>query len=267
MCAVIWIIPVDAQEVSVADIYRGTRLVNGHSTRFAERGILNMDIQHRFGDIRGGAYELFGLDQATMRMGFEYGVTNFLSVGIGRSSYMKAYDAFVKTGLFRQGEGFPVTVAITAGGSLPTLRDYFPPGDDSFGRKFSPFAQMHLAYATGRFGLLLSPGFANSGYLLQRGDNVTSATMGIGGTVRISKRMSVNAEYIHRFNDELPGSNPLSFGFDLDTRGHLFQLIFSNTRMMFEQGQYTATAGDWAKGHIYFGFNLIREFTLKYYEP
>lgn len=85
------------------------------------------------------------------------------------------------------------------------------------------------------------------------------------GSVKISPKVSANLEYLHPFTDELPGSNPLSLGVDVDTGGHLFQLILSNSQQIFTQGIYTATRGNWSDGKLFFGFNLIREFRIKYY--
>jgi len=96
--------------------------------------------------------------------------------------------------------------------------------------------------------------------------NIYGHFLGLGGAIKVSKKVSVNVEYLHNFNDDISNINPLSFGVDLDTGGHLFQLILSNSQGMFDQAFYTATSGDWSEGSLFFGFNLIRSFTIKYYE-
>ena len=75
---------------------------------------MDVKISHRFGKLNEGAYEFFGLDNATMRMGFDYGITKNLMVGIGRSTYQKTYDAFLKLKILRQSKGkrkMPVTLS------------------------------------------------------------------------------------------------------------------------------------------------------------
>jgi hypothetical protein len=57
--------------------------------------------------------------------------------------------------------------------------------------------------------------------------------------------------------------NPLSIGFDIETGGHVFQLIFTNSVAMIEKGFIGETTGNWLKGGIHFGFNISRVFTLK----
>ncbi|WP_167611512.1 DUF5777 family beta-barrel protein [Maribellus sediminis] len=253
-----------AQDDEVKNAFQGNRLVNGQSTNLSKDGELDLLIQHRFGDISGGLYELFGLDLASMRLGFEYGLGNNLNLGIGRSTWLKTYDAFAKYSFVQQNSSFPFSAVLSAGGSVPTIRDYFPDEYDQFSDKFSWNAQLHLSKTMGSFALQLSPGFMKTGYLTDVGDDLSMFTLGTGAAVRISKKVSANLEYLIPFDDEIPGDNALSLGVDIDTGGHLFQLVLSNNNRMFDQAVYTNTTGNWGDGHLYFGFNLIRKFKLKY---
>ncbi|MFW6277262.1 MAG: DUF5777 family beta-barrel protein [Prolixibacteraceae bacterium] len=255
----------DNEDKSVTNAFQGTRFVNEHSVNLVEKGKLHLQIQHRFGEIGGGVYELFGLDQAAMRLGFVYGFGKNLNIGIGRSSFMKTYDAFGKYRVVQQTTEFPLTVAITAAGSMPALRDYFPEEYDNFGDKFSGNLQLHLAKTMGILGLQISPGYLSTGYQLSEGENLSLFTTGFAGSVKISKDVSANLEYLTHFNADYSSEKPLSLGVDIETGGHLFQLILSNSQRMFTKGLYTNTFGDWTEGKIYFGFNLIREFRIKYY--
>lgn len=266
--ATLLIFPVYAQddeEESVKNVFQGTRFVNEHSVNLVEKGKLHLQIQHRFGQIDGGFYELFGLDQAAMRLGFVYGFGDNLNIGIGRSSFMKTYDAFGKVQIVEQTTDFPVTIAATVAGSVPTLRDYFPEEHDNFGDKLSGNVQLHVAKTIGIVGLQVSPGYLSTGYLLSEGENLSLVTAGFAGSVKISKDVSANLEYLTHFDSDFTAEKPLSLGVDIETGGHLFQLILSNSQRMFTKGLYTNTFGDWTEGELYFGFNLIREFRIKYY--
>lgn len=249
-----------AQE-RIENSFQGTRFVNSQSANLVEKGELQLLIQHRFGDISGGFYELFGLDQASMRLGFEYGFANNFNVGIGRSTWLKTFDAFVKLGIFQQTSDFPFSAVISTGGSLPTIRDYFPAAFDNFSDKASGNIQLHVAKTVGRIGLQVSPGYLKTGYLNDINRNLSVFTLGTSGSVSVSKKVAVNAEYLVPFSDEISGENSFSIGVDLDTGGHLFQLILSNNQRMFHQAIYTNTTGEWA-GSLFFGFNLIREFDI-----
>jgi opacity protein-like surface antigen len=200
-----------------------------------------------------------------MRLGFEYGFGEDFNLGVGRSTFLKTYDGFAKYRVARQSETFPFTIVASAEGAIPTIRNYFPGSNDNFSDKFSGALQIHLARAFNNFGAQLSPGFLNTGYLLSENTSYSMFTLGMGASVRLSKKVSANLEYLHSFKDEFDNTKPLSLGVDIDTGGHLFQLILSNSQRMFGTTLYTHTTGDWGNGNLYFGFNLIREFRIKYY--
>jgi len=256
----------DSEVNTVPNIFRGTRFINGQSANLANEGELQLQIQHRFGDISGGMYEFFGLDQASMRLGFEYGFTKNFTAGIGRSTMFKTYDASVKFRIVQQSDKFPVTLATTIESSVPTIRDLFSEPNNKFSDKFSGDIQLHAAKTIGILGLQVTPGFLHTGYLLSEDNNFNMFTLGFGGSVKVSKKVSVNLEYLHHFEDKLEAKKPLSLGVDLVTGGHLFQLMITNSQAMFNQALYTNTFGNWSKGNIYLGFNLIRKFKLKYTE-
>ena len=249
----------------VENSFQGTRFVNAHSVNLAENGELLLLIQHRFGDVSGGYYELFGLDQASMRLGFEYGLGDYLNVGIGRSTWLKTFDAFAKAKFLQQTTDFPFSASVTLMGSVPTIRNFFPDEEVGFANKSSASASLQIARTMGRFALQVSPGYIKTGYLNEMNKDLSFFVGGLAASLSVTKKVSVNVEYLLAFKDHIDGENALSLGVDLDTGGHLFQLIFSNNQRMYEQGFYTNTTGKWSSGNIYFGFNLIREFTLKYY--
>ena len=251
---------------AVKNVFQGTKFINLQSTNTADKNVLNLFIQHRFGDINGGFYEFFGLDQASMRLGFEYGLFKNFNIGIGRSTYMKTFDSYLKYRIFTQTGSFPLSLAVTVSGSVPTIKDVIPEEFNKFADKASGNAQLHLSKSFKRFGFQLSPGYITTGYIPVENNKYSFFTLAAGGSVRISKKVSVNVEYLYRFEDNIDYVNPLSVAVDLDTGGHLFQLIVSNTQQMFDQAIITNPVGDWSEGSLFLGFNLIREFNFKQYE-
>lgn len=249
----------------VDNIFRGTRLVNEQSANLPDKGELLFLIQHRFGEVDGGIYDLFGLDQATMRLGFEYGFGKNVTAGFGRSSWLKTYDLFIKFRITEQHQNFPFTLGAVAGTSVPTLRNYFPDSENSLLSKSAGNFQLLFAKTIGNLGFQISPGILSTGYLHSQNGSIVLFTSGFAGSVKISNLFSASIEYLHSFHSDYSGTNPLSIGVDIDTRGHLFQLILSNSQQMFTQGLYTVTQGSWSEGQLFFGFNLIREFRIKYY--
>lgn len=250
------------EEKPVKNVFQGTRFINLHSANVAEKNELQMFIQHRFGNINGGFYEFFGLDEASMRLGFEYGFTKNFTVGIGRSTYMKTFDSFLKYRILTQTTSFPLSVTTTVSGSFPTVKGLTY---NDFSDKASGNVQLHVAKSWSRVGFQLSPGYIGTGYIPTENSSYSFFTLGAGGSVKLSKKVSFNVEYLYRFEDEINYVNPLSASVDLDTGGHLFQIVVSNTQQMYDQAIITNPTGDWAEGSLYLGFNLVRGFNFKQY--
>ena len=248
--------------------FKTTRLVNGHTVENVGRGVLDVKISHRFGKINGGGYELFGLDNATMRMGFDYGITSNFMIGIGRSTFQKTYDAFFKVKLLRQSSGrhpMPFTLSYVPTIALKTLKFEDPARKNYFssrlfyshqliiGRKFSESTSFQVM-----------PTYLHRNLVKLASEPNGQIALGIGGRQKLSKRMSFNVEYYYQLPDyKLTGTtNSLSAGVDIETGGHVFQLHFTNSQGMSERTFISETTGRWNKGDIYFGFNISRVFTV-----
>ncbi|MBL7904525.1 MAG: hypothetical protein JNL22_05840 [Bacteroidales bacterium] len=249
--------------------FKTTRIVSGHSIENPANGVLLFMISHHFGKVNSGAYDLFGLDQATIRLGLEYGVNDFISVGVGRSTYQKSYDGFIKAKVLRQSEGarnIPLSVTLFSAMDLFSLKWSDPDRENYFSSRLSYVHQIMLARKfSDRLSVQVTPTFIHKNLVKASTDDNDTYAIGTAGRFKITKRLSVNAEYFH----VLPGSvaddfeNPLSVGVDIETGGHVFQLHFSNAQPMFERAFLTETKGKWTNGDIYFGFNISRVFTIR----
>ncbi len=249
--------------------FKTTRIINGHSIENPADGVLLFMISHRFGKLNSGAYDFFGLDQATIRLGLEYGIGDRLSIGIGRSSYQKAFDGFLKFKLLRQSSGeknMPVTATWFSSMDLFSLKWQNTERKNYFTSRLSYVHQLMIARKFNDYlSIQITPTFIHKNLVSSTTDDNDTYAMGMGGRFKLTQRVSFNAEYFYL----LPGSvsesfiNPLSLGFDIETGGHVFQLHFTNAQPMFERGFITETRGKWKNGDIYFGFNISRVFTLK----
>lgn len=248
--------------------FKTTRLVYGHSVETpAERNLLFL-IQHNFGAVNSGLYELFGLDRATIRLGLEYGINDWLMVGAGRSTWEKTYDGYVKARLLRQSSGaktMPVTLSYVGGVTLKSLRWEKPDRKNFFSSRLAYVHQLLIARKFGEgFSAQLSPVLIHKNLVPTRADQNTSFALGAGGRYKLTKRMSVNAEYFYYPENQssLQRRDVFSFGFDIETGGHVFQLHFSNANAMFDRAFITETQGSWGKGDVFFGFNISRNFVF-----
>lgn len=256
----------------VTATFKTTRLINGHSTENTARRVLDIKISHRFGALNSGSLNLFGLDNATMRMGGDYGITDNFMVGLGRSTFEKTYDAFFKWRILRQSKGkrsMPITLSYVPTIALKTDTV----GDGAKGITNQNYFSSKLYYThqliIGRkfsenFSLQLMPTFVHRNIVPNSSDPNDILALGIGGRQKLTKRLSFNFEYFYLLPEyKLPDTEScLSLGFDIETGGHVFQLHFTNSRGMNERTFISETTGKWGKGDILFGFNISRVFTI-----
>ena len=252
----------------VTSSFKANRVVNLHSLENTAGGELDIKISHRFGFISGGLYELFGLDQASIRIGGDYGITDQLMVGLGRSSYEKTYDGFIKYKFLRQSTGakkMPLTMAALSTMAIKTLKPSDPTRENYFSSNLYYTFQLIMGRKFSEsFSLQLSPTLVHRNLVATTEEENDVFAIGVAGRIKLSKRTSLNSEYIY----VLPGQiaeqyrNSLSIGFDIETGGHVFQLHFTNSTSMIEKGFVAETVGNWADGDIHFGFNISRTFSV-----
>lgn len=251
--------------------FKSTRIINGHSVETLPAHVLDLRISHRFGPLSSGIYNFFGLDNATMRLGFDYGITNNIMVGVGHSTYQKTYDAFFKVKLLRQSTGeiaMPITATFVTSIALNSLRPqqfYSKPDSGINAERASYVFQLLIGRKfSEKFSLQIMPTFIRSDNISFLHTRNEIFALGIGGRHKISKRMSLNAEYYYQFPEmKAPGShNVLSLGIDIGTGGHIFQLHFTNSIGLIERSFITETTGRWDHSDVLFGFNISRVFQL-----
>jgi hypothetical protein len=252
----------------ITSTFKTTRLINGHTVENVGKGVLDVKISHRFGKISGGAYQLFGLDNATMRLGFDYGITPQLMVGIGRSTFQKTVDAFFKWKILRQSTGkrnMPITLSYVPSIAIKTLKFENPERKNYFSSKIIYTHQLIIGRKFSEAtSLQLMPSLTHMNLVQLEKDPNNLIAIGIGGRQKLSKRVSINAEYYYQLTDyKITGThNSLSIGFDIETGGHVFQLHFTNSQGMSEHTFINETTGQWEKGDVLFGFNISRVFTI-----
>tara|TARA_B110000902_G_scaffold193552_1_gene219331 strand:+ start:1527 stop:2381 length:855 start_codon:yes stop_codon:yes gene_type:complete len=251
----------------VTATFKGTRIINGQSVELPAKGNLQFLIEHRFGTINSGAYELWGLDQAQMRMSFDYGLTNNTAIGLARNSFQKTFEASIKSRLVRQkmNGGSPISITSYNAVFANSIRWANPERANLFSSRLSYAHQIMIARKfNSSLSLQLTPSLIHRNLVDKKDINNDYVALGIGGRYKLTKRVSLNAEYFYQFKrlNEL-FENSLSIGFDIETGGHVFQLHVTNSQGMFERAFIGETTGKWSAGDLYFGFNISRVFGLK----
>jgi hypothetical protein len=254
----------------VYNAFKSSRVIMSHSMEMLRPGVLDFRILHRFGRINGGAYEFFGLDgPATVRLGLDYGITDNLTVGIGRSTFNKELDGFLKWRAIQQATGpkaLPFSLVVVGGSTITTLKWSDPTRENYFSSRVAYYGQLILGrkFSEG-ITLQVMPTIVHRNLVPTTDDPNDLVSVGAGGRFKLSKRISLNVDYhyVVNKNENAGFHNPLSLGFDIETGGHVFQLHFTNSKGMNERAFLAATEYDWGNGDIFFGFNISRSFQIK----
>ena len=248
--------------------FKSSRVINAHSMEFINAGTMDFRILHRFGNVDQGLKNFFGLDQASMRMGFDFGLRPNLMVGIGRSTFKKEVDGFIKYAPIRQSTGpgsSPITLALVSGMTV----DGLPWADPTRKNYFTSRLAYYFSAIIGRkfneaFTLQVTPTMVHKNLVQLQTQSNDIYGVGVGGRIKLSKRMAFTWDYTHVLEGLPTGYyDPVSLGIDIETGGHVFQLHVSNSAGMNERAFITETTGNLASGEVRMGFNLSRMFQLK----
>ncbi len=253
----------------ISSTFSSTRIVNGHSVEMIPKGIGEFRISHRFGTIEEGFYDIFGLDNAQIRLGFDYGLSEKVMLGFGRSSYNKTYDIFSKFSFLKQttDNSTPLSLQYLIAASVETLRygQKIP-----FMERFSQVNQLLIAKKMGKLSVQISPTLIfHEFYNYEKN---MFASIGFSGRYLVGPRVALSLEYYNRLiheDDETlayktvfeDNNNSISFGVDIEAGGHIFQFHFTNSSPLHEKGFIFQTDKSWGNGEISFGFNILREFS------
>lgn len=244
--------------------FKDTRIVNLQSNETPGKNVLHFVILHRFGKINSGFYDLFGLDNADMKMSLDYGITEDITISYARNNFQKTFEGSLKAKILKQSTGarnMPFSISWYSVAMYTNSREF----DHTHVQRLSYAHQAIITSKINRnLSLALVPSLVHKNIIDQPYELHDNFVLGLGGRYKVSPRVSVNAEYNLRLNphEDDPTYNGLSMGFDIETGGHVFQLHVTNSAGMFERSFLTENFGTWTNGDIYFGFNMSRVFSL-----
>ncbi len=266
--------------------FKASRLINGQTIETISKNHLNFWISHRFGAVNSGFIaNFFGLDEAKIRLGLEYGLTDRWLVGAGRSSLEKTYDLYTKYKVLRQSNAVPITVTAMVGWGINTMPTGYimesgsPMKFNNNIERYSYWSQLLVARKFNeKLSLQLMPTLIHVNKVEDPSIPNQLFALGAGGRYKLSQRITLSAEYyytLRELEDEdddddydanggipYPYRNALSFGVDIETGGHVFQFHLTNARGMVEKQFIGQNVGAWEKGDIFYGFNIARTFSL-----
>ena len=248
--------------IPVMATFKATRIVNAQSIEMPKPRILEFVILHRFGSMANGAYDLFGMDEAVIRFDLEYGFSDRLSIGIGRSSLNKTYDIFSKLKIVDQRTGhrsFPISLVLFTKMEIETIMK-----DMDMQDRYTYDVQFLLAKKLNRsLSLQLMPTFIHRNLVETHNDHHDLISLGIGGRIKMTRRTSINFDTffpIGRRGETY--KQGWGIGYDIETGGHVFQLMVTNARGSFESEYVENASGAFEDLNLYLGFNISRAFYL-----
>lgn len=250
--------------------FKATRIVNSHSIERMQKRNLDFRVSHRFGKLNSGASEFWGMDNANTYLSLEYGINDFIMFGLGRSTYEKTFNSFLKFSILRQCIGkknIPISVSFIASAEMTSNKWKEPERKNHTASRLSYIYQILAARKfSNEFSFQISPTLIHKNLVSKKDDNNDIFALGLGGRYKITNRTSVNFEYFYIINPNACSfdkyTNPISIGFDFETGSHVFQLYLTNSIGITEKSLFTETTGDFFDGDIHFGFNISRVFNF-----
>jgi len=271
----------EKEEVLVSAIFKGTKIINLQSVELTNEQELQFIISHRFGTINSGIMDLYGLDYGSIRMSFDYGIKDWINIGVARSSYGKIIDGSIKYELLHQGKilnlgkltSSPVSIVGYSAIYIDPV-DWRDPNRLNFSTsRLSYVNQLHIARKFNKnLSIQLSPTLLHYNMVPKIGDNNDLFALGIGTRYKINGSISINLEWIPILSSGVDIIHPLknknfinsfSLGCDIETGGHVFQLMLTNSIGMYDESFVGGNTGTWKNGDIHFGFNITRPFSFK----
>ena len=264
-------------ETLIFATFKSKKIINLQSVEQSAKNELDFVISHRFGPLNSGYSELYGLDVGSMRMIFDYGMTENISISLARSSSEKVIDASVKCRLITQGfKKSPVTISSYSSLFYDTLAAKWWAVDSITSNKNIGFQQQILIASkiNSNLSVQLSPIYTNYYECNQEdftGEKINSLSLGIGGRYKINSSVSINSEWVPVLmnNGDIIDPfknnttiNSFSIGVDIETGGHVFQLFATNSSRMSDKGFVHQNTDKWNDGGVYFGFNISRIFNF-----
>ncbi len=267
--------------------FKGTHLINARTNETIKKKELDFRVSHRFGDIGGeygGEKSFFGMENSTdIRISFDYGITDRLTVGVSRSkgatSVRQLYETSLKFKLLEQTENNNMPVSVTAfsnavvSSMASNVKANTPDHFSSFSDRLSFTEQLIIARKfSDRLSLMVVPGWVHTNYVINNDQNDVYS-VGVGGRFKITKRMAFIADYFKVFRsnasiaafkaNRIKFYNPLGVGLEFETGGHVFDFTFTNSTAILENQYLPYTTTSWLTGQFRWGFNISRIFSFK----
>lgn len=258
-----------AQE-KVFGTFLSTFVLCNPSVEILNKNGLNFRFSHKFGYLNSGAEHFFGFDNSYAFIGFEYAPLDWINIGIARSTFRASVNGQLKIRMLRQAKGLRnIPLSLVAYGEMDYTTEKYANEDvnKDYAGRLEYTSQLLIARKFGKlFSLQLMPGYIHRNLVTTTEDLNNIWSVGFAGTLRLYKKLRLNAEYFwvqeHNTSEETYYS-PFSIGICYQTSRHAFELFATNSQGITLNNHIARTMGNFWKGDICIGFNISIVFSVK----
>ena len=256
-----------AQDLPVDATFETSVLIDNHTVATPYKGGKEFIIYHRFGTVKNGITDIFGIyAPSNIKLGFNYGVTDNLMVGVGSTKDYKLQDLQWKYAILKQTQSGRIPVSLSYYGNAvldARADDAFGPADQYKAiHRFSYFTQLIVARRFNDvFSIQAAPGFIYYN-AVEQGLNNANFSIHAGARAKIIGYNSLMLEYdqILTKQDASEPKPNLTFGYEIVTGTHSFQLFVANYSQIINQRNLLYNSNDFTKGDFLVGFNITVRF-------
>jgi len=265
--------PIVKKKTYVKNTFEGNYIIDNQTVMVPIKGTFEFDIQHRFGTIEHGWKDLGGLfASANMLLGFSYVPIKNLQLGFGATNDRMQVDGNLKYALLKQTKNnkMPVSITFFANSVMDTRAKNSSLPIINLQDRFSFFSQLMIARKlTESFSIQVAPsysyfnnveGFYDDMNLIQAKTNNGHLAISLSGKYKLTEGLSLIANYDQPITQH-PMNNPnpnISFGLDMKTSGHDFQIFVGNYGLILPQNNNVYNHNDFSKSQFLIGFNISR---------
>lgn len=272
--------------------FKTVKIGNAQTIETVKKNHLDFRISHRFGNIyntdlsnpiNNTGQTFLGFEGANdIRFSFDYGLTNDITIGIGRSKMNHIIDGSLKWKILKQTSNFSMPISLAFFSSTGYTHDLtstiysgvIKDFTTNEAHRFNYFNQLIIACkVNGWLSLELLPSYMHRNFIKEKLNTSNGSydvngffSIGFGGRIKLNKRVSFVGDYFYNvasfYQNNKSAFNPLALGFEIETGGHVFSLIFTNAGGLIENNFIPNTTDSWAKGQVKFGFCISRTFAL-----
>ena len=259
----------------VGNTFESTWIIDNQTVIVPLKHTLQFDINHRFGTMEKGYSDFLGLyAPSNIRIGLGYTPINNLMIGVGFTKERLLWDANLKYAILKQNKQKNIPVSVTYFGNIAMdtrTKENFVYNTD----RLSFFHQLMVARKITRdFSAQASISMSHfnrvDGYIKPNGEIAgktknTHLAVSLLGRYKVSDAFAFIANYDQPLTQH-PTNNPnpnLSFGVEIATPLHAFQVFVGNYKWMVPQYNNLMNTNNYTDGKFLIGFNITRLLDMK----